>query len=227
MMDLMKSDEEMTRYTELHFLIADAIFDYADIWNTSKIRRQDWTKSFATHPYFNLYGCARISILLGLFERTYTKHDQKSSFGSLASRAMKFMLPRVINYRLLANFFIKMRDPSAVTIDEDIELFKTRLANGKLPDKELISFYYTHLPTESEVDKYNTLLDDIHDDFLHLPEDTVSDRFKKYAFKVLAQRMYKGIAVDDLVVGNTKRLSIEDYDHHLEYKCSRRSFRLK
>ena len=120
-----------------------------------------------------------------------------------------------------------MTDPSAVTIDEDIELFKTRLANGTLPEKELISFYYTHLPTESEVDKYNTLLDDIHSDFLDMPEDTVTDRLERYVAKICFKRMFKGIAFEDLVAGKTKRLSIEDYDHHLEYKCSRRSFKLK
>ena len=66
---------DLTCYTDLHFLIADAIFDDATIVDTSKIRRQEWTKSFQTHPHFNLYSCARISIFLGLFERAYTKND--------------------------------------------------------------------------------------------------------------------------------------------------------
>ena len=73
-----------------------------------------------------------------------------------------------------------MTDPSPVTMDEDIELFKTRLTNGKLPDEELISFYYIHLPTESEVNKYNALLGHLHSSLQEMSKNTVSNRLRKY-----------------------------------------------
>ena len=235
--DLTRSDLKMTCYTDLHFLINGSIFrnekEYSifELFTKNTIRRSSWMNSFVTHPHFNLYGSARISIFEAWEVWACPKNDQKQSPGfsdgnhiqnnSIAIHVKKFvselMLPPFIKNRLSVFLF---KDKSPVKMFEDIESFKSHLTNGTLPEEEFISIHYTYLPTESKVNQYTTYLKWLHNYLQPLSKNTVAARLQKYYL----QRFSKRIPINKVIAG--KGLTIEDGDH-IEYMCSRRSFKLK
>ena len=237
MTDLIRRDSYMTCHTELHFFIDESILSVeTELWeSTNEISRITWANSFVTHPYYNWYSCARISLFQVFDVTAYKKDEQNKSCGQFStddyiedngilSRAKKnmteFLLRNFINDLVSPFLLSRIREPSPKVIFDDIDSFKTRLMNGTLPEKEFKSVYFTHLALEADVNMYNTSFDDFYT--LYQSKNFVRKRFEKYYY----QLFYKGLSVNDSIAGKIKRLSTEN-QHYFEHKCSRRSFKIK